>query len=96
MNNWESIVKEQCSRILFSGLYERLEKIRCYAIDTNGNNEEKCSSLLKRYGKKFSLESVSREGDEWFTLKHLENGIEEEDKILYIHSKGVTRYNTTT
>ena len=96
LNNWESIVKEQCSRLLFSGLYKRLESIRCYAIDPTGNNEEKCRRLLKKYGKKFSLEGISREGDEWFTLKHLENGIDEEDKVLYIHSKGVTRYNTTT
>ena len=96
LNNWESIVKEQCSRIVFSGLYDRLEKIKCYAIDRDGCNEEKCRSLLKKYGKKFSLESVSNEGDEWFTLKNLRFDIEDEDRVLYIHSKGVTRFDTTS
>ena len=96
LNNWESIVREQCSRIIFSGLYERLERVKCYAIDPNGCNEEKCRALLKRYGKKFTLEGVSREGDEWFTLRNLQYGIEEGDRVLYIHSKGVTRYDTTT
>ena len=96
LNNWESIVREQCSRIIFSGLYERLERVKCYAIDPNGCNGEKCRSLLKRYGKKFILEGVSKEGDEWFTLKNLQYGLADDDRVLYIHSKGVTRYNTTT
>ena len=64
--------------------------MRCYAIDPKGCNEEACCSVLRRYGKKFTLEGVSREGDEWFTLKNLQHGIEEDDKVLYIHSKGVT------
>ena len=68
INNWEDIVKEQCTRIIFSGLYEKLEQIKCYAIDPKCCETERCRSLLKTFGKKFSLEDVCNKGNEWFTL----------------------------
>ena len=94
LNNWEDIVREQINKIIFSGLYDILEKVKCYAIDPDGNKET-CRAYLESMGNKFSLEDVSNDGDEWFTLKHLQY-VSDDDKVLYLHTKGVTRYNTST
>ena len=94
LNNWETVLREQCTRIIFSGLYDIVHSIRCYAIDINGDQEEVCRNLLRNYGMKFYLEGVERSGTEWLTLKNIKDRVEDDDIVLYIHTKGVSRYNT--
>ena len=43
---------------------------------------------------KFYLEGIERSGTEWLTLKNIQNRVDDDDVVLYIHTKGVTRYNT--
>ena len=94
INNWETVLREQCTRIIFSGLYEIVHSIRCYAIDVNGDQETVCRNLLRNYGMKFYLEGVERTGTEWLTLKNIKDRVEDDDVVLYIHTKGVSRYDT--
>ena len=94
LNNWADVLREQCTRIIFSGLYDIVHSIRCYAIDINGDQEQLCRKLLRNYGMKFYLEGVERSGTEWLTLKNIKDRVEDDDVVLYIHTKGVTRYNT--
>ena len=94
LNNWETVLREQCTRIIFSGLYDIVHSIRCYAIDVNGDQETVCRNLLRNYGMKFYLEGVERTGTEWLTLKNIKDRVEDDDIVLYIHTKGVSRYNT--
>ena len=91
INNWKSIVREQCTRIVFSGLYDKLERIKCYAIDPTEKKSKKCSKLLKSYGTKFVLEDSTKCGNEWFTLRHMQETANDDDRVLYLHTKGVTR-----
>ena len=95
LKNWETIVREQCTRIIFSGLYNTVESVRCYAIDIDGDRSEKCLELLQSFGRKFLLKGIERSGTEWVTLKNIRHEGNEDDLVLYIHTKGVTRYDTT-
>ena len=79
INNWETVLREQCSCIIFSGLYDIIHSIRCYAIDVNGDQETICRNLLQNYGLKFSLERVERSGTEWLTLKNIKDREEDEN-----------------
>ena len=96
MRNWRDIVREQCTRIVFSGLYASVTEIRCYAIIPDGNMTlmTECEETLKRYGNKFALKGFAREGNEWFTLSKLCDITGDDDYVLYIHTKGVTRFGT--
>ena len=95
LQNWESIVREQCTRIVFTGLYDVVESVRCYAIDIDGDESEKCRTILRSFGSKFCLKGIERSGTEWVTLKNIQHEVNEDDLVLYIHTKGVTRYDTT-
>ena len=61
MRNWRDIVREQCTRIVFSGLYASVTEIRCYAIIPDGNMTlmTECEETLKRYGNKFTLKGFN-------------------------------------
>ena len=96
LNNWKQVISEQCTRIIFTGLYDKVNEICCYIIDPLKTNSESCINLLQSFGNKFQVKNTDVKGDEWFTLKNLCTNVKENDKILYIHSKGVTRYGTNT
>ena len=90
VNNWKDIVREQCSRIIFSGLYDDVYVIYCYAVNPSNTMQNECTQLLSSFGKKFILRGVTTKDDEWFTLQNLQY----DRSVLYIHTKGVTRFNT--
>lgn len=96
INNWKDIVREQCTRIIFSGLYDDVYMIYCYAVDSNNSMQNECLNVLSSFGKKFILKDVTTSGDEWFTLQNLQYERSDDDLVLYIHTKGVTRFNTST
>ena len=84
------IVHEMTIAILFSGLYDAADSIYCYMSGT-----EEWMSLVKTdiltYGSKFKLMAYVP-GDtsyERLTLEDIHNHIQDDDRILYIHSKGV-------
>jgi hypothetical protein len=87
----EAVVKDQAFRIVFSGLYNRVNAIKCFlAGDQESINRIK--TLLKNIGKKFE---ITKEGPgdttyERFTLLDIPKHIKPDDKFLYIHSKGVS------
>ena len=96
LNNWRDIVREQCSRLVFSGLYHETVMIKCYAISPDMDSITECRELLKKYGNKFELIEHTDKGNEWFTLSHTNETTADDDFVLYIHTKGVTRYGTDT
>ena len=96
LNDWKSLLKEQCNRIVFSGLYDRVERIKCYAIDPQDKMKKKCAAFLKRFGEKFVLEKTTKSGNEWFTLQHVKETCQENDRVLYIHTKGITKQKSHT
>ena len=90
VNNWIKIVEDLLSQIKSSGLYEKVDKIRCVLLTTNGVPDE----LFR--DKKIELVGVYSNLNlyEQATLHHLhEAALTEEFNVLYLHSKGVRHNN---
>jgi hypothetical protein len=88
------IVNDQINKIIFSGLYNKVNKIYVF-ITGEDEHVEKIKNLIERSGKKFSVEDIGINDKtyERFTLLKIKKYINENDKFLYIHSKGVTNDN---
>jgi hypothetical protein len=88
------VVKDQINKIIFSGLYKKCDKIYCFLT---GEKEyiDICIDYIKKCGSKFSIEAIDDNDKtyERFTLLKIKKYIKEGDKILYIHSKGITKQN---
>lgn len=85
------IVKDQIIKIIYSGLYDKVDAIYCYLT-----GKEEIIDFLHKYlssvGKKIIIKIVSNDTTyERLTLLEIRNIIKPQDKFLYIHSKGVTK-----
>uniref|UniRef100_A0A6C0JW21 Uncharacterized protein n=1 Tax=viral metagenome TaxID=1070528 RepID=A0A6C0JW21_9ZZZZ len=87
----EDVVKDQAFRIVFSGLYRRATAIKCF-LAGQPDMIPKVGELLKNIGKKFEItkEGPNDTSYERFTLLDIPKHIQDHDKFLYIHSKGVS------
>ena len=87
-----AIVRDQLTKIIFSGLYAKVTKIYCCLTGDNAYILTDISRLLERHGTKFSIVAYGH-GDtthERFTLSRIKSLVTDADKILYIHNKGTT------
>jgi hypothetical protein len=85
------IVQEAVTALHFSGLYDEAEAIYCF-ISGDEDLAAKVEALLRRSGKKFMIAKMEP-GDNTFerlTLENIHRYVEATDRILYIHSKGVS------
>ena len=86
------VVKDQCYRILFSGLYKRVNAINCFITGDTGIIQQ-VKNVLATFGKKFVVKAEGP-GDtsyERFTLLKISDyNLKPNDKFLYIHSKGIS------
>lgn len=88
------VVDEMIQCILNSGLYIKAEGIYCYI---SGEDElgRHIINLLASSGAKFKVVKFAP-GDtsyERLTLEHMHNIVRRNDKVLYIHSKGVSKHH---
>lgn len=92
--NTESIVRDQLAKILFSNLYQNVDKVYC-SLTGEQSNILKIKELIDKYGAKFQVieEGPGDKTYERFTLLKIRKYIKPEDKFLYIHSKGVSNKN---
>jgi hypothetical protein len=91
INNWEEVFAQLISDIKRSGLYEKVEKIRCVILTLNGISDE----LFR--DPKIELVEIHRNLNlyEQATLHPLyEHAQKEEFNVLYLHTKGVRHNNT--
>jgi hypothetical protein len=88
------VLKDQINKIIFSGLYDKCNKIFCFLV---GEDEyiKICIDYINNQGKKFSIEAVdpNNKSFERFTLLKIKKYINDNDKFLYIHTKGITKNN---
>jgi hypothetical protein len=90
-----SIVKEQLDKILYSGLYDTAAAIYCFLV-----GEEAFIAPVKEYIEalpdKFIVKDVgvNDKSYERFTLTKIAGLVGENDKFLYIHTKGVSNSDT--
>jgi len=88
------VIKDQITKIIFSGLYNKCTKIYCF-LTGNEKYITECSNYIKQCGSKFSIEDIGIDDKtyERFTLLKIKKYIKSNDKFLYLHSKGVTKQN---
>ncbi len=88
----KSILLNQCMNLMFSGLYRRANKVLCFLTGEEGHLRD-VKTILGQMGKKFYVmaEGPNDRSYERFTLLRLHEILKPDDKVLYIHTKGVTR-----
>jgi len=98
INDWFKILEEQLEKIVKSKLINVCQ-IKIFAVkDKNDMSEVLLRNLIKKY-KNIEIGSISNNMGcgECVTIKEIKlfvNNILENVNILYIHSKGVTQYNS--
>jgi hypothetical protein len=93
--NTKPIVIDQINKITFSGLYEKTQQIFCF-ITGKQNYISDIAQLIQKCGKKYLVIAVGIDDTSYerFTLLKIREFISPGEKILYIHSKGVSHDNT--
>ena len=86
-----SVLKDQVTKIIFSGLYEKVKEIKC-CLTGSKDKMEAIRNFLSESGKKFvvTAEGVDDTSFERFTMNQIPKSITDQDRFLYIHTKGVS------
>lgn len=92
----EAVVRNMVRIIQFSGLYDAAEKIYCYI---SGEEEiiQRIVTYLGTSGNKFTVMKTAPHDTSYerLTLEDIHHHVTETDRILYIHSKGVSPNHQT-
>lgn len=91
--NTYNIVQEQILHMIFSDLYENVDKIYCFLVGNEMRYIDQVISLLQESGQKFDIQKIGVNDNthERFTLLSIPEYVKPGDKILYIHSKGISK-----
>ena len=97
LNHWESVVRDQLAKLVFSGLYDAAVAVHCFCT---GPEAMRAAALVQTFGAKFIVERCDAEdrSGERFTLMRMPALLDQdtahtdtETACLYIHTKGVTK-----
>jgi hypothetical protein len=85
------VLRDQVTKIIFSGLYDAVDDIKCF-LGGDGKYILTVRSFLNDSGVKFKIEKVGINDNtfERFTMNNISKMITDNDKFLYIHTKGVS------
>lgn len=88
--DWEAIVRGQVTRLIFSGLYRAARAVHCFV---SGPHAHAAAAVLSDHGSKVVVETVAPEdvSFERLTLTRMPHLVQPADRVLYMHSKGVTK-----
>lgn len=91
-DHWASIVRDQLTKIVFTGLYDHVNEINCFIAGPEETDVDAASALISLWGNKFILRArgVGDATYERFTLSQIRPLLSSTDKLLYLHNKGVT------
>lgn len=89
---WRAMVPDQMNKLLYSGL---LEKCAVCHITILGPQANECAEYVQSFPKVEILLDPQNQTAERVTLLRMHDLVEEDDYVLYIHSKGVTRTEHT-
>ncbi len=91
-SNTYSIVNDQINKIIFSGLYKKIDKVYVFLTGEEYYIND-IKKLVQKSGSKFIIADIgiNDKSYERFTLLKIHNYINDNDKFLYIHSKGVSK-----
>lgn len=95
--NTNYVLHDQCIKIIFSGLYKKIDAIYCFLLG-DPRAREAIKRKLATFGDKFIIAKENDNGRlyERFTLLNIHEYISPEDKFLYMHSKGITNFRDPT
>lgn len=85
---WRSIVPDQMNKLLYSGL---LMKCKVCHITIVGPQAKECAEYIESFPRVQILLDPQNQTAERVTLLRMHDLIEDDDYVLYMHSKGVTR-----
>jgi hypothetical protein len=90
MNHWESVLRDQLGKLLFSGVYDVAQTVHCFCA---GPEARRAALVVSQFGVKFRVEACAPEDTrgERLTLMSIHKYISPQDKVLYLHTKGVTK-----
>ena len=90
------ILRDQVTKITFSGLYAKVDSIKCFLAGEQGHIET-AEKFLKESGEKFRIEEkgANDKSFERFTMAKIPKYITDADKFLYLHTKGVSEKHAT-
>jgi len=90
--NTASIVREQLTKLLYSGLYKKVNAIYCFVVG-EPHIVDQITAYIRRNGSKFIIAAIGYYNNsfERFTLEKIRNYIQHEDKFLYLHTKGLSQ-----
>lgn len=93
INHYEHVIRDQLTKLIFSGLYKRADSIHVYVY---GGDARKAAAIIHSYGRKLHIEDCNAEtmGSERETFRAMYTMLQNDEdatKVLYLHSKGVTR-----
>ena len=87
-HNTRFTIKDKLTKIIFSGLYEKVDKIYYY-LSGNKFTFQHVRMIMSFYGAKFVPVNLSEPNwSEMHTLLHIREMIQPEDKFLYISEGG--------
>jgi hypothetical protein len=88
----EEIVRDQLTKITFSGLYDRATTIYCCLVGAPMADLLHICNVINQYGSKFIILDKSEHDTtyERFTLTKIKDIVTPEDKFLYSHKTLVT------
>ena len=91
-NSTEKVVHDQLTKLMFSGLYHTANELHCF-LTGEWNIMERVETLIHTFGDKYKItKKVANDTTyERFTLSEISSMIVPEDKILYFHTKGITK-----
>ena len=84
------IVLDHLSKLHLSGLYQRVDNVYCFVLAEQGALDE-AAQLLLAFGAKIQIAATSSDLEQYerFTLLRMRAYVRPDDKVLYMHSKGV-------
>ena len=90
--SYRDIIRQQMSSIIMSGLYRTAATIDVFVMGETNEELAAASELLLEFGKKVQIREMSLNITkmERLTLENIHNFVREQDRVFYMHSKGVT------
>ena len=91
IGRYPAIVQEHFGRLIFSGLYDVVERIYCFILGPSTADIEQARMLLQRFGRKVFIAGTLTNTTQYerFTLLGIRAYLQPGDTFLYMHSKGL-------
>lgn len=92
INNWKDVFRKLMTKIRDSGLYDKVDEIRCNVLTSDANKDE-LDDVFKDSKITFKTSSDIK-AFEVPTINWLYEDSKTDDfKVLYLHTKGIRHYN---